>query len=229
MLGGFWRCKIAAVLTGAAFLLTASGFDKTQASQKSPNEVDPPSVEIIELSYVYPKSYEKLKEADFKNFNARFYYSPKELEDSRQLKNGRYSHRGNEGFADIYLDEVDFINRKSDKSMYALVLFQWIYGGGSSNNHGIAQVFELRDRQLTLVQQIEWDQHFDTKKDYSRFERKLGRLIIRSARFLPGDSNCCISAADTVTFQWNGSRFVQVGVQTELSDYGLRNGKKLVN
>jgi len=32
---------------------------------------------------------------------------------------------------------------------------------------------------------------------------------------------------DVVTFKWNGSRFGQTSLTTELTDYGKRAGKKL--
>ena len=32
---------------------------------------------------------------------------------------------------------------------------------------------------------------------------------------------------DVVTFRWDGNRFIQTGIQTELSEYGKKEGKAL--
>jgi len=59
------------------------------------------------------------------------------------------------------------------------------------------------------------------------FDAAKNELVIRSAHYVPGDAHCCVSAMDVVTLRWDGVRFVPVGIQTELSDYGKEAGKTL--
>jgi len=92
---------------------------------------------------------------------------------------------------------------------------------------GIAQVFELYKHRLAAIQQLEWDKEFDTSKPYISFNEESHTLVIRAAHYLPQDAHCCVSAMDVVTFNWNGSAFVNPGMHPELSDYGIRMGKKL--
>jgi hypothetical protein len=54
------------------------------------------------------------------------------------------------------------------------------------------------------------------------FDEKTNKPVVRSAHYLPGDAHCCVSAIN-VTPRWNGSRFVQTGIRTKLSDNGKRN------
>lgn len=100
--------------------------------------------------------------------------------------------------------------------------------GGSSSQEGIAQVFELSDSHLRVTQQIDWDLHFGGPwGKFDSFDEKTNKLVIRSAHYRPGDAHCCVSAIDIVTLRWNGSRFVQREIRTELSDYGKREEKEL--
>ena len=60
---------------------------------------------------------------------------------------------------------------------------------------------------------MSWDTHFNPPGDWNaRFD---GTLTIRSARYLDGDTHCCISGMDTVTLKWDGSKFVQTRMVTE--------------
>ncbi|MFZ0821242.1 MAG: hypothetical protein WAM91_14330 [Candidatus Acidiferrales bacterium] len=219
-----------AALLVPALIFCAPGIGNKQNPQKVPymND-DAPSVDTDELNYVYPNAYDRIQDVDFENLNVRIYYSATHLAVSEQLKKGKYNHQDNHGFETITFDDVYYLNSDSKNRQLALVLITWFYGGGSSNTDGIAQVFELINHRLKLVQQIHWDEHFDTNLAYFFFNTNLQRLIVRTAHYLPGDSHCCISAMDTVTFRWNGSRFVQAGLRTGLSRFGVRNGKKLVN
>jgi hypothetical protein len=88
-------------------------------------------------------------------------------------------------------------------------------------------VFTLSDGHLRVVQEIGWDTHFQAGQPTESFDANTNTLVIRSAHYIPGDAHCCVSAMDVVTFRWDGTRFVQAGIQTELSEYGKREGKTL--
>lgn len=99
--------------------------------------------------------------------------------------------------------------------------------GGSSNSNGIAQVVGLANQQLTVSQQLDWDEHFDPKAPYVSFDEKSETFVFRSAHYLPGDAHCCVSAMDVVNLRWNGTRSVQSAVSTALTEYGIENQKEL--
>jgi hypothetical protein len=109
----------------------------------------------------------------------------------------------------------------------AIVLYSWFAAGGSSSQGGIAEVFTVSGSHLRALQKIGWDTHFHAGEPTDSFDPKTKTLVIRSAHYMPGDANCCISAMDVVTFGWDGTRFVESGVQTELSEYGKSEGKVL--
>jgi hypothetical protein len=144
------------------------------------------------------------------------------------LKNGRYKEGELASRYSIDLDAVHYFSTSSSSNgEAALILLSESYGGGSSVNNGIAQVFVFSDRQLRSVQKIDWDTHFDAGQPYVSFAPRTKTLVIRSAHYIPGDAHCCVSAMDVVTFRWDGRRFAQVDLRTELSEYGKEEGKTL--
>jgi hypothetical protein len=88
-------------------------------------------------------------------------------------------------------------------------------------------VFTVSESRLRSVQMIGWDTHFQAGQPTDSFDPATNTLVIRSAHYIPGDAHCCVSAMDVVTFRWNGTRLVQTGIQTELSQYGKQEGKAL--
>jgi hypothetical protein len=185
-----------------------------------------PSLHVMSLNYSYPTSYERIEDVDFQNLTLQVFDEQGKPEAKLKLKNGSYEDRDNAGFETVKLDSIYYLAEDSNRR-YAAVLYAWSFGGGSSNDAGIAQVFELLDHRLTLKQQLEWDKHFDTSKPYASFNENSRTLVVRTAHYLPGDAHCCVSATDVVTMRWNGNRFTQKAVRTELSDYGLSIGKKI--
>ena len=118
------------------------------------------------------------------------------------------------------LEEVDYlpVTGSSDPE-YALVVFHWISVAGDSSTDGFAQVFWLADRALRVIQQLRWNEQFDTKEKYT-FNSRTNTLIVRSAHYLQGDAHCCVSAMDVFTLRWNGTAFEQASSATEA--LGLR-------
>jgi hypothetical protein len=130
-----------------------------------------------------------------------------------------------------YAEELDSIHYLSGPSSStqgsALALYSWTDGGGSSSQGGSATVFTVTNGRLRSVQDIGWDTHFQAGQPTDSFDPGTQTLVIRSAHYIPGDAHCCVSAMDVVAFRWDGSRFVQTGIQTELSEYGKSKGKTL--
>jgi len=128
----------------------------------------------------------------------------------------------------VELVAVEYLDLPSGSGQeHALILFDWFSIGGSSSKEGVAQVFTVSSGRLKVTQQFRWDEHFITNEPYHRYDPQAKTLIVRSAHYLPGDAHCCVSAMDVVTLRWNESRFDQMGVKTELSENGKKEGKAL--
>ncbi|MGI9069829.1 MAG: hypothetical protein ACR2JB_00510 [Bryobacteraceae bacterium] len=147
---------------------------------------------------------------------------------SISFKKGRYKRDAPDHH---YLEEVDSIyylsGPPSSHGGSALVLSLWTDGGGSSSQGGFARVFTVSKGHLQSVQSIGWDSHFQAGKPTESFDPSTNTLVIRSAHYIPGDSHCCVSAMDVLTFHWLGNHFLQTGIVTELSEYGKSEGKTL--
>jgi len=144
-----------------------------------------------------------------------------------QLKNGSRKWKQKRELDEVELEEVDYLTAAgAPGAEYALVVFHWLSVSGSSDTDGFAQVFRFAGRGLRVTQQLRWNEQFDTKEKYT-FDPETKTLIARSAHYLTGDAHCCISAMDVFTLRWDGSAFVQTAVETQLSDYGRREGKTL--
>jgi hypothetical protein len=176
------------------------------------------------VSVSYPGSYSSIRKVDFRNFKIPFFD-----EKPFSLKNGHYKHDEPLGHWSIDLDSVYYLSTSpSSKGSSALVLYSWFGAGGSSSQGGIAEVFNVSVGHLRSVQEINWDTHFEEAgQPTESFDPRTNTLVIRSAHYIPGDAHCCVSAMDIVTFRWNGARFVQADLRTELSEYGRREGKTL--
>ena len=186
-----------------------------------------PSFSEVSLNDSSPATYDRIEEVDFRNQTFRWSDKRGKSEIKVILKKGWYESRDSGGYETVKLDFIHYLPSEDATRQYAMVLYTWSFGSGSSNTDGIAQVFELFDHRLTLRQQLEWDEHFDTSKPYMSFNAKSAMLIVRTAHYLPGDAHCCVSALDVITLRWNGSRFVKNARRTELSNYGIRAGKKI--
>ena len=88
-------------------------------------------------------------------------------------------------------------------------------------------MFNLSANRLCVVQEIDWDTHFQAGQPTDSFDPSTNTLVIRSAHYIPGDAHCCVSAMDVVTLRWDGTQFAPAPIQTELSEYGKTQGKTL--
>jgi hypothetical protein len=205
-------------------LLAAIALGQTSQVPYAPNSDGPgPTFASENVSVSYPGSYSSIQKVDFRNF--KFPFSDKE---SFSLKNGHYKHDEPGDHLSIDLDSIYYLSTSpSFKGASALVLYSWFAAGGSSSQGGTAEVFTISDGHLRSVQKIDWDTHFQASQPTDSFDPGTNTLVIRSAHYIPGDAHCCVSAMDVVTFKWNGTRFVQANVKTELSEYGRSEGKTL--
>lgn len=206
-------------------MLSAGAFSQTSQVPYASNGDGPgPTFSYSETSQLYPGFYSSIRAVDFRNLCGDAAGKP----GRRCLKNGRYK---SDEPGSNYSEELDSIRylRVSSSSQVgsALVLYSWIDGGGSSSQGSSATVFTVTQGRLRSVQEIGWDTHFQAGQPTDSFDPRTNTLVIRSTHYIPGDAHCCVSALDVVAFRWDGNRFVQTGIQTELSEYGKTEGKTL--
>ena len=187
-----------------------------------------PSFSNVSGMFSYEGAYSSIRKIDFRNFTVHFFEEKGESNKVVRLKQGGYELRNRYGYSSVTLESVKFLTPiGAPGSEYALLLMDFSGAGGSSSQSSVAQVFRLSGGRLQLIQQMETDKHFDTTHEYYSFTEATNELVMRTAHYMPGDAHCCVSAMDVVTLRWNGSRFVQTSINTELTDYGKNKGKRL--
>jgi hypothetical protein len=186
-----------------------------------------PTLHITSPSYAYPSNYQSIRQVDFRNLTLNIFFE-KANRLRYRLKNGRCETDDHPGQTSVELRSIHNLSSEKGGRQHALVLYFIDSVGGSSSQDGVAQVFELSDEHLRVTQQIEWDLRFGGPwGPFDTFDEKTMTFLVRTAHYLPGDAHCCLSAIDVVRLSWNGRRFVQTEMRTELSDCGRREGKKL--
>ena len=214
-----------ALLMSLCVCLAAKPFTQSRAVQY--DKGFGPSFYEMSLSHGYPGSYKQIESIDFRNMTLDIIGKDRNVEASAKLEGGNYEHKISGGLQNFKLDSIHYLPSAHSDRQFALLLWTVFSATGSSNTDGFAQVYELKGTQLELVQQIGWDEHFDTNGPYVLFNQQKQALTVRSGHYLPGDAHCCVSAVDVVTLQWGNDRFTKKTVSVELSNYGLKSGKKL--
>jgi hypothetical protein len=183
-----------------------------------------PDLDNVRLDHAYPSTAQSIQKVDFRNVRLMVFDQSGKTDAVLPFRNGSRKWKEKNGETnEAKIGEVDYLT-PADK--YALVVFHWLSIAEASNTDGYAQVFQLENRELRVIQQLRWNEQFETKDKYA-FDAATKTLIVRSAHYITGDAHCCISAMDVFTLQWKDGGFVQTGVKTELSDYGKREGKTL--
>jgi len=179
------------------------------------------------VNFSCPGHYRSIRDVDYRNLTLHVFGSKGKPPMRVPLKDGKWTQDKDQMHDEVGIEEIHYLPKQSEApAEYALLIFSWFSVGGSSSKEGYAQVFRLSNRQLSVVQQLYWDEHFQTKQYYV-FDKRTLTLTIRSAHYLPGDAHCCVSAMDVVTLHWNGRRLVEASKTTELSDYGKGEKKTL--
>ncbi len=178
-------------------------------------------------NYFYPGIHKSMKDVDFEDSAMLVFGKGGGIDLKAGLHKGQFERTVKTGYDSVKLDAVYNLPAGGSITEYAVVLCTWFSARGSSATTGIAQVFELREGRLMLVQQLEWDEHVETNRPFAVFDPASYRLIICVAHYLPGDSHCCVSAVDVVTLRWSKSKFIRKTVRTDLSEYGISAGKKI--
>ena len=186
-----------------------------------------PDFDNVHVDHGYPTTAQSIQKVDFRNMRLMVFDQSGKTDAVLSFKNGgrKWKEKGGE-VDEARIEEVDYLPAGASRAEFAVVVFHWLSIAEASNADGYAQVFRLANHELRVIQQLRWNEQFDTKEKYT-FDAATKTLIARSAHYLTGDAHCCISAMDVFTLQWKDGAFVQTSVTTELSDYGKKEGKKL--
>jgi hypothetical protein len=208
-------------------LLAAYAFGQASQVPYAPDGDGPgPTFKSENVSLSFPSVYLSIQKVDFRNFRLLILDAAGRPAGSIRFKSGRYKYDHPDGHYSEEVDSVHYLSGSSNGGS-ALVLYSWFSAGGSSSSGGTAHVFTVSGGHLRSVQKIDWDTHFQAGQPTDSFDPSTNTLVIRSAHYIPGDAHCCVSAMDVVTFRWDGTSFIQTGIQTELSQYGKKEGKTL--
>jgi len=211
-------------LLGCTGLLLIAGSLLSQAPTVPYAQFFGPDFDNVHVDHGYPNTASSIQKVDFRNMRLIVFDQSGKTDTVLPFKNGRRKWKEKNGEADeAKIEEVDYLAPADE---YALVVFHWLSIAEASNTDGYAQVFRLANHELRVIQQLRWNEQFETKEKYS-FDAATKTLTARSAHYLTGDAHCCISAMDIFTLQWKDGALIQTGVKTELSDYGKKEGKKL--
>jgi hypothetical protein len=190
-----------------SILLAAASGQTSQVPYGPGTDGPGPTFSNQNLSLSFPGSYSSIRKADFRNLKFPSVEASGKPSSSTASTNGDKGDDPDDHYS-ATLDAIYFLSG-SRSSEGALVLYNWTDGGGSSSQGGLARVYTVTGKRLRMVQEIDWDTHFQAGQPTDSFDPRTNTLTIRSAHYIPGDAHCCVSAMDVVTFRWDGNHFVQ--------------------
>jgi hypothetical protein len=121
------------------------------------------------------------------------------------LRAGNYERPKNlEGESSVTVKLLSCLDR--GVAEHALLATNWLNCGASCNSQEIVQVFELRDGNPVLVQQISFDS--DAAGTGAIFDDNSLTLTVKG-RSNEESPHCCPKSLDVVTYRWAGQQFVQ--------------------
>ncbi len=215
-----------AFATGILTLVTPSSRLCGQELPVPYADADSPHFRNIKVDFTYAGKYRSIRAIDFRNFTLYAFDQWGRPGDGVRLSRGSREWREDSNYNKVDFERVYSLAPSAPGIQFALVMSYWFTAGGSGTGSGSAQVLCLRGDRLVVTQQVDWDNDFDSRKR-TAFNPATKTLVVRSSHYLPGDAHCCISAVDVFSLLWNGEKFVQTSLTTELSDYGVRQGKTL--
>ena len=117
-----------------------------------------PSFHLQPYSYLYPNSYQSIRDLDFKNLRVPVGTDENGKPSLIQLRNGVWEVKyHNDGYDWVVLKGAHILDSAEPGREYALTVYAEVMAGGSSTEFGLAKVFELVDKRLRVTQLIDWD------------------------------------------------------------------------
>jgi hypothetical protein len=210
-------------------LVVVSAFAQISDVPYAPKAMVPgPTFTIKRARNCYPDPVSSIRTVNFRNFKFLNFSEDGKPSGDYALRNGHFQHDAKLDRYSIDFDSIHYLpGADSSTGGSALVILSWFAAGGSSSQGGNAKVFNLSANRLCVVQEIDWDTHFQAGQPTNSFDPRTNTLVIRSAHYIPGDAHCCVSAMDVVTLRWDGDEYAPAPIQAELSEYGKTQGKTL--
>ncbi len=161
-----------------------------------------PAIDVSAPNRLLPVKADDACRVDFKNIRV-FGENPGW---TARLKSGKYEHKLDSGYEAVSLDNVFCLKPRNGKAQQAVIVLNWLDCGGSCTSIGVVQLFAVRAAHPVIKQQFVFDSH--AAGTGATFDEKSLSLTI-TARSDDGSPNCCAKNFDVVTYQWQGSKFVQ--------------------
>ena len=187
-------------------------------------------IRITKMEYPYSKKYRSIRDCDIENLTLHLFDDAGKPTRSLRLKNGSFQHKDHGDSLEVTAAPVEYLTPAGAPGPeYALLILSADSEGATSRRDGTAQVFQLSNQRLSIVQELKWDEQFEaeTVNQYWSFDAQANNLALYSVHFLPADAPCCASAMDVVTLHWTGDAFGGGSMRTELLPRGKREGRSL--
>jgi hypothetical protein len=168
-----------------------------------------PDYRITRPNFVYRGEFLQFRGFDYKNFVLHTFDKKNGHVVCGQLHEGKWEDReeNHAGLESLTWEQAYPLSSGNPSIQYVLAFFTYFGVGGSSESGGYVQVWRLQDKQLTIVQQIQFNTHFAGEREYFAFDKDRQSLTVRASHYMPGDAHCCISAFDELTFRWEDGLF----------------------
>ena len=192
-----------------------------QESRVPYDQIYGPLFSLKPSTYSYPDEYRSIRDVDFKNLAVTFWEDDKVKPLLFHIRGGKCDIDYHPGHTSVQLAGVHYLDSAEGSRESVLAVYEEDDVGGSSNQEGVAQVFELANNHLRVAQELEWDLHYGGPfGPLDTFNDSTNSLEIHSSHYQPGDGHCCVSAVDVVIFRRAERRLVQASLRTELTGYG---------
>lgn len=188
------------------FLLIAALAFQVAATPRLP---DTSSIRVERPNYTYSNVGCNLSPDRFRNLNLIMFLDGR-AEMRAALRTGKYKKilrkdRPALGWQDTSLQSVQALGDDSSQTGAVLMISTWTWGGASSNDVVLAQLFDCAGGKLHISQQIVSDVHGGGDAGV-RYDKDSRTLTVRSVDADSGP-HCCPTALSVGEFRWNGKEF----------------------
>jgi hypothetical protein len=191
-------------------LLAASPFIFSQKPKD-----DDANINVIQTLRLFATGVSDFSHFDFANQRALLIKSKPGSGEQQALRSGRgkTKHVSREdGF--VRITDVRLMWQRALDANHWVVVYDWEWIAASSSQFEIIQVFELRDSNVFITQQIEADQHGGNSIG-ARLNPSAQRLTVKSVELDSPNGRCCPRYANVLEYDWSGKEFRRISSHRE--------------
>jgi hypothetical protein len=171
-------------------------------------------IDVESKRHTFAMNVADINQLDLANMNA-FYLVEGKTEERLLLRRGKANR------IYYFVDDnsvsgstkVTFRWKKPLDEQRFLAYYEWGWYAGGSDQGGIIQVFEISEAKVSITQQIYFNMHAGARAVGAIFDANAQTLTVKSVPFFSPGGRCCPSHLNTITFRWDGQRFVRVGAK----------------